>query len=460
MGVVPRINTVAIPLLLALAGVRSLAAFSPALFIHDPTEGRIPKQAVLRIFLSKESDVYIGGRLVRGSKIHEIVEFRGLVLSRDGYAVAYVGNYLPELSLSEVDATVETWEGKRLAAHPVAVDERLALMFLKTDLKTEAIHLSAEDNPSHFNIVSVRDSSWKLGHPCLYTRQKKAPLPTSIMKVSGLDLQAASWQGGIVVDLSGALLGLVTDVMPHLTSRNLSYFYLIPALTIEASFARILKEKKDLLGGWLGVNIEDTGKNLIVTRVVPLSPADKAGLQVDDRFLRINDVEMDNLSEFSQAVRWLGPDGRCQVVVERQGRIEHVKLKLTTRPRERLGWRVSLPAAGAGPDGDTRMRIYRTRVPPLLEFGLVLDRLTSRVAGELAALSQGALLVQQVLEGTPAEKVGLEVGDIIFQVDGHYVSSPEDVQEAILQAQGAIQVGLVRDGRKKTLSIQLKDKQK
>jgi len=459
MGVVPRINTVAIPLVLALAGVGSLPAFSPAPFIHDPTAGRIPKQAVLRIFLSKDSDVYIGGQLVKGSKIHEIVEFRGLVLSPDGYVVAYVGNYLPELSLSEVDATVETWEGKRLAARPVAVDERLALMFLKTELTTDAIHLSSEDNPSHFNIVSVRDSSWKLGHPCLYTRQKKVPLPTLIMKVSGLDLQAASWQGGIVVDLSGALLGLVADVMPHLTSRNLSYFYLIPALTIEASFARILEEKKDLLGGWLGVNIEDTGKDLIVTRVVPLSPADQGGLQVDDRFLRINNVEMDNLSEFSQAVRWLGPDGNCQVIVERKGRIKHINLKLTRRPRESLGWRISLPAQGAGPDGDTRMRIYRTRVPPLLEFGLVLDRLTSRAAGELAALSQGALLVQQVLEGSRAEKVGLEVGDIIFQVDGHYVSSPEDVQEAILEAHSAIQVGLVRDGRTKTLSIQLKDRQ-
>ncbi len=458
MGVVRRFSTVGIQLLLTLAGLRSAVAVSPTAFIHDPNAGMIPKQAILRIFLSKESDVYIGGRLVRDSKIHEVVEFRGLVLSRDGYAVAYVGNYLPELSLSEVKTTVETWEGLRFAASPIAVDERLALMFLKTDLKTEALHLSSEDNPSHFNIVSVRDSSWELGHPCLYTRQQKALLPTSIMKVSGLDLQAATWQGGIVVDLSGALLGLVADVMPHLTSRNLSYFYLIPALTIEASFARVLKEKRDLLAGWLGVNIKDTGTDLIVTRVVPYSPADKGGLQVGDHFLKINDVEMENLSEFSQAVRWLGPDGQCQVIVERKGRIKHANIKLASRPRESLGWRVSLPAAGAQ-DGDTRMRIYRTRVPPLLEFGLVIDRLTSRVAGEMAALSQGALLVQQVSDGSRAEQVGLRVGDIIFQVNGHYVSSVEDVQEAILQAKGAIPVSLVRDGQKKTLSIQLNERQ-
>jgi membrane-associated protease RseP (regulator of RpoE activity) len=455
-GVVRRLKMPGILLLAMTAG--GIASGAHLLALHDPSVGEIPRQAILRIYLSKKSDVFVGGRLLAKSKIHEVVEFRGVLLSR-GYVVSYVGNYLPELSFPEVDSSVETWEGARFPAQPVAVDERLALIFLKTDLSVQAVRFSSEEKPAHFSVVSVGDSGWEIAHPCLYSWQSNALLPTSKMKVSGLNLPAANWLGGIVLDLQGSLVGVVSEVAHHLTSKNLSYFYLIPALEIETSYSRMLKEKGDRQAGWLGVNLTDSGKYLTVTRVLPNSPAEQAGLQAEDRLLKLNNVELENLTEFSQAIRWMGPDSDCHLTVERKGRINHLQVKLSTRQHENLGWSVALPTAGGSQEEEGRMRIYRTRVPPLLEFGLVIERLTSRAAAESAALTQGALLVQQVLEGSRAQQVGLRVGDIIFQVNGHLVTSVEDVQQVILGAQGPIQVGLVRDGRKMALSIQIHEKQ-
>lgn len=454
MVVVRQFRKILPPVLLLLPVCGFLYAAGPLTGLAGGNDGKIPQKSIVRLFLSKDSDVFIGGQLVTGSKVHEVVEFRGVILSRDGYVVSYVGNYLPELAVPDVKTSIETWQGDRVEAWPVGVDERLALIFLKSDLSDEAIPLSSEEKPAYFNIVSVGPAGWVIARPCLYGwQQKQAILPTPKLKVSGLNLTVANWQGGIVIDLNGALVGLVTDTSPHLTSKNLSYFYMIPALAIEAAYTRVLKEKRDLLAGWLGVFLEEEGQHLEVTQVVPNSPAESGGLQEGDRILKMDGVEIEGLEEFSQAIRWRGPGKKARVTIERDGRIDHLELTLTTRPRENLGWRVSLPDPGSSPQGNGRMRIYRTRIPPLLEFGLVIEALNRRMASEMKALKQGGLLVQQVRDGSRAESGGLRVGDIIVQIDGHAISDVREFEWALLETRGSLAVELIRDGKRLELSL-------
>jgi serine protease Do len=66
-------------------------------------------------------------------------------------------------------------------------------------------------------------------------------------------------------------------------------------------------------------------------------------------------------------------------------------------------------------------------------------------------------LVAEVVEFSPAAKGGLEVGDIVTSVDGRPVDSPRDLARtvALHDAGATVEVGVIRDGRARALSIEL-----
>ena len=62
--------------------------------------------------------------------------------------------------------------------------------------------------------------------------------------------------------------------------------------------------------------------------------------------------------------------------------------------------------------------------------------------------------------GTPAERGGIRVGDVITRVDGASVEMPEDVAAAISDNRPGddVQVDVERDGRRVTLDVTLGDR--
>jgi S1-C subfamily serine protease len=65
--------------------------------------------------------------------------------------------------------------------------------------------------------------------------------------------------------------------------------------------------------------------------------------------------------------------------------------------------------------------------------------------------------VTDVLPNTGAEEAGIEPGDVILEIDGQTVESPEDVGQIILDmAPGdRIEVVVERDGRERTIRATL-----
>lgn len=68
------------------------------------------------------------------------------------------------------------------------------------------------------------------------------------------------------------------------------------------------------------------------------------------------------------------------------------------------------------------------------------------------------VLVNDVMEGDPAEKAGLKTGDVILEIDGHKMTSPHDVQFAVLSYKPGQEVPLLIDrrGKRKTISVKLR----
>lgn len=71
------------------------------------------------------------------------------------------------------------------------------------------------------------------------------------------------------------------------------------------------------------------------------------------------------------------------------------------------------------------------------------------------------VLVSKVIDGGPAARAGLAVGDVLTRCAGEDVEKPRDLRSAVRNRKGgeSIEVELFRDGKARTLKVQLDEKE-
>ncbi|MBY4677029.1 DegQ family serine endoprotease [Marinobacterium arenosum] len=91
------------------------------------------------------------------------------------------------------------------------------------------------------------------------------------------------------------------------------------------------------------------------------------------------------------------------------------------------------------------------------QLGVMIQDLTPELAKAFELNRRGGVLVAQVLPDTPAEQAGLREGDLIVEVDGEPVASGAELRNRLgLKRRGdAVELTLLRDGRYRTLELQL-----
>jgi S1-C subfamily serine protease len=115
---------------------------------------------------------------------------------------------------------------------------------------------------------------------------------------------------------------------------------------------------------------------------------------------------------------------------------------------------LSMATAFAGPrdvpsdttDEDSQqVDTYESMGKPHL--GVMVTSLTPELRSFFGAPRESGLLVAHVEPGSPAQRAGIRVGDVLTQVKGRRIQSADDVVMALSQAegQGRIQVDFIRD---------------
>lgn len=96
---------------------------------------------------------------------------------------------------------------------------------------------------------------------------------------------------------------------------------------------------------------------------------------------------------------------------------------------------------------------------PMLRIGIGGRDLTEAIAKENRLSASEGVLVLEVSEFSPAEKAGLKIYDIITTFDGHKVTSVNDINDikAKKNAGDTVKVGILRDGKEKTLDLTLEE---
>jgi len=90
-------------------------------------------------------------------------------------------------------------------------------------------------------------------------------------------------------------------------------------------------------------------------------------------------------------------------------------------------------------------------------LGIQLDEITTELAAALELKSRDGVLVNDVIEGTPAAKAGLAAGDVIVEIDNDKVNNPNELSRRVASyAPGEkVKVKVLRDGKAKTVNVTL-----
>lgn len=174
---------------------------------------------------------------------------------------------------------------------------------------------------------------------------------------------------------------------------------------------------------------ERTG--VLVERVVPNSPADKAGIQKGDVIQKIDGVEVTKPRDIRKFFRDLEDSKAISFELIRDGK----PVNVTVTPEKR-----------------TRPWFRGTR----RQLGVQLQELDPDLAAYFKVDPNAGVLVARVEEDSAAAKAGMRSGDVITHIDGRKVQSAEDIRDAIsnLKDDQSVEITVLRHGDQKKFTVQ------
>jgi serine protease Do len=363
----------------------------------------------------------------------------GFFISADGYAVT--NNHVVEKAES---VEVTTDDGKTHTAKVIG-----------TDPKTDIALIKVEGGNS-FPFVPLAEKSPRVGDWVLAVGNPfglGGTVTAGIVSARGRDIGAGPYDdfiqidapvnkgnsGGPTFDVDGNVIGVNTAIYSP-SGGSVGIAFAIPADTVKSVISQ-LKDKGTVTRGWIGVQIQPVNADIadslglkkaegaLVAEPQSDSPAVKAGIQSGDVITSVNGQEVKDARDLAKKISSMAPGSNVKLGVISKGSEKTVNVTLGELPREQREARATTgDNDGSGSD-----------VPKL---GLSLAP-ASKVAG---AGSEGVVVTQVDPDG-PAASHGFKNGDVILDVAGQRVSSPEQVRKAFADA---------RSGGKRTILLRVK----
>jgi len=240
--------------------------------------------------------------------------------------------------------------------------------------------------------------------------------------------------GGPLVNLRGEVIGINTAI----ASRSGGYMgigFAVPSNMARDVMNR-LREKGEVVRGWLGVSIQNLSKELagsmglesaqgaLVNEVFAGGPAGKAGVKAGDVIVGYNGKPVKDVTELRTAVAWTEPGKKVEMVVLRGGKRETLSVQMERRgdqPQLARGKR------GGGPGAPAEIK----------DLGIQVADLTPETAQRYGYEEGQGVLITDVAPAGLAAKAGLEPGMLILQVGGKPVRNVAEFKEALQRADSA-----------------------
>jgi serine protease Do/serine protease DegQ len=150
--------------------------------------------------------------------------------------------------------------------------------------------------------------------------------------------------GGPLLNARGEVIGINTAIL----SSGQGIGFAIPINTAQRVASALISRGR-VVRGWVGVGLEPLsddlaaslgapkGRGVIVKRVLPGGPAEKAGLQPNDVILRFGDASVEDLQHFQRLVLDAAVDRPVSLLILRRGKEITASVTVAEAPPERPG---------------------------------------------------------------------------------------------------------------------------
>jgi serine protease Do len=233
-------------------------------------------------------------------------------------------------------------------------------------------------------------------------------------------------------------------------------------------------------GSWLGVETREVTpekaedlklpaeRGVVLERIVPDSPAAKAGLKENDVVTEINGQRVEGVTQFRRMIRETPAGRSVQLTVWRDGRAQTLNVALGKAEDRHSEWMKAAPGTFAFRVPEIPDTVEIPNIPEMDWGGMLLPGMRPRLGidaedlnGQLGAFFGApdgeGVLVREVNPGSAAEKAGVKAGDVITKINDERVRSIGDLHAKLAAKRDdkTVKLGVLRNRSEINLTVEL-----
>jgi len=263
--------------------------------------------------------------------------------------------------------------------------------------------------------------------------------------------------GGPTFDLNGRVIGVNTAIYSP-NGGSVGIGFAIPSNVVQQVVGQ-LRDNGKVTRGWIGVQIQQVTPEIaqglglkdesgaLVADVTPDSPAAKAGIKTGDVIEKFDGQPVTKLRDLPRMVADTKLGKSVDITVLRNGSETTVHPVITELPE-------NLRVANARSSGREEQAEPQSAGALGLQLGSLTDQIRQRL--HVQRNVKGAVITH-VEEGSPAEQLGIQAGDVITAVNQQPVTSPEEaaahIKEARDSGRGSVLLLLNRNGTNQYVAL-------
>ncbi len=231
---------------------------------------------------------------------------------------------------------------------------------------------------------------------------------------------------------------------------------------------------------WLGVESQEitsekakelklpAERGVLLERILPDSPAAKAGLKDNDVITEINGQRVEGAAQFRRMIHEIPAGRSAQFTVWRDGRAQSISVTLGKSEERGNRWLKSAPRSFSfqlpnieipevAPMPEMDWGAYGVLAGARPRLGIDAEDLSGQFGAYFGAPDGEGVLVREVNSSSPAEKAGVKSGDVITSLNGDRIRSLGDLREklAAKHDEKTVKLGVLRNKNEVSITVEM-----
>jgi len=225
--------------------------------------------------------------------------------------------------------------------------------------------------------------------------------------------------GGPLLNMKGEVVGINTAIV----AGGQGIGFAIP-VNLAKNIIVQLKSTGEVTRGWLGVGIQDISeevaeyygikekKGVLVTEVFPGDPADLAGIKPKDIILSVNGKAVDSARQLTGMIADISVGDTIKIKINRNGKPQTIDVKIAKREETKIFGR-------------------STQEREQAQLGIQVSEITPETARRFNLKDTAGVIVVGVDPESKAAEAGLQIHDIIREINHKNITSVSDFNKTI-----------------------------